>query len=503
MAWSHLSKHDSLANLPLAAPRLGELTELRDRPIAFVVTAISDRALLELDRAVPSGALLRDRELLETCSRDESETPGVLPDAVIRVQSTEQVSRVMKVAHAHRIPVTPRAAGTGRSGGAIPVEGGLVLAFDQMNTIKGVESEDLIAVAEPGAILGDIHRAAEAETLFYPPDPNSWTMCTIGGNIAENAGGPRAFKYGVTREYVLGVQAVMADGTILQLGRRTLKGVTGYDLTSLIVGSEGTLALVTEATLQVIPLPQTVVTVMALFRDEECVRGALKATTQRGIVPRCAELLDAETLAVVRKTVATTLSPDARAMILFELDGAEHEVMAQLERMGEALDGAGAMEVLVADDPVDREKLWEARRSLSYAMRRQAKYKLAEDIVVPRTRIADLLRWLPELPVDPSLRAAAYGHVGDGNIHVNLLWDDDAQVPLVGQTVERLFQKVIAFGGTLTGEHGVGTTKLPYLAMEQSPEVIALQRRIKKTFDPLGILNPGKIFSTDRPHGPC
>jgi len=464
---------------------------------------ISDQALLELDRALPSGALIQSPEVLEVHARDESEAPGVLPEAVVKVTSTAEVSAVMKIASKHRIPVTPRAAGTGRSGGAIPLQGGIVMSFEKMQRLKGIEHEDLLAVVEPGVILGDLHQSVEAANLFYPPDPNSWQMCTLGGNIAENAGGPRAFKYGVTREYVLGLEAVTADGTILKLGRKTIKGVTGYDLTALVVGSEGTLAIVTEATLKLLPLPEHVVTIMVLLRDEEDVRRAIWELTRTGIVPRCAELLDAATLEVVRQDVAISGAEHARAMILFELDGTEQHVADQLERAGNALEEMGVLEVLVADNPRDREHLWTARRQLSFSMRKQARFKLAEDVVVPRTQMADLLRWLPTLPVDPSIRTATYGHVGDGNVHVNMLWNEREQQPLIEATAKRLFEKVIQMGGTLTGEHGIGILKAPYLPLEQSAEVIAMQRRIKDLFDPQHILNPGKIFNPNLPHGPC
>ncbi len=459
------------------------------------MNTLSDKALIELEKVLPSGALRTDASALEDYSKDESEEAASLPEAVAFVRSTQQVSAVMAWATKHRVPVTPRAGGSGRSGGAIPVHGGVVLAFEKMNTIKGIEAEDHRMVVEPGVILGEAHRAAEAQGFFYPPDPNSLESCCVGGNIAENAGGPRAFKYGVTRNYVLSLETVMPDGTVVQVGRNTLKGVTGYDVRSLLVGSEGTLGLITEVNLRVIRKPQAVRTVLTTLPTEESIQKANHALFMQGVVPRCAELLDYESLQVVRKHAKLDIDENARAMILFELDGDEAQVDADLERVGNMLEEVGALQVLVASDGAQRETLWAARRKLSFAMREQARFKIAEDVVVPRSQVGALLRWAPTLAEPGVMRVASYGHVGDGNIHVNLLWDDPERKALIEASLAKLFAKVVELGGTLTGEHGVGLTKAPYLALEQSHALIDLQKRIKTAFDPLNILNPGKIFS--------
>lgn len=457
---------------------------------------ISDKAWLALEQKLPSGALRRDKDVLGDYARDESEAAPTPPEGVVFAKSTHEVSSVMQWASAHRVAVTPRAGGTGRSGGAIPAEGGIVLTFEKMDAIKEIIAEDQLAVVEPGVVLADLHRTVEAAGLFYPPDPNSLDSCCLGGNIAENAGGPRAFKYGVTRDYVYAMEVVTAQGEILRLGRKTIKGVTGYDLCALMVGSEGTLAIVTEATLRIKAKPREVRTFMALLDSESAAQLAMKTLLAAGVVPRCAELLDASALRVVRQQIPVPVNDQARALILFEVDGEESQANAELERSGNVLDGMGALEVVVASNGKERDSLWAARRNLSFTMRKQARHKLSEDIVVPRSRIAELLLWLPQLPVHKDIRTVTYGHVGDGNLHVNLLWDDDALWPMIEKTKAKLFEKVIGMEGTLTGEHGVGLTKAAYLHLEQSRPLITLQQKLKTMFDPQNILNPGKMFVT-------
>ena len=464
-----------------------------------------DAALIEIGRALPSGAVVTDRDVCEAYSRDESETPPVVPDAVVRARSTSDVVAVMRAASAHRVPVTPRSGGTGRTGGAVPVAGGIVLAFEGMEQILEIDRDDLVAVVEPGVVTGALHEAVQAEGLFYPPDPNSLGSCRMGGNVAENAGGPRAFKYGVTREYVLGLEVVTARGVVLELGKRTVKGVTGYDLTALVVGSEGTLAVVTRATVSLLPLPERVVTMLVLLPDMAAVGRAVTAATASRVVPRCVELLDEHTLALVRPLVAVSIPADARAMLLVELDGDEKATDAELERCGAGFVEAGALDVLVARHGGEREKLWAARRELSHALRRTAKYKLSEDIVVPRSQLAVIIERVRGISERTGVRMPTYGHAGDGNLHVNFLWDDPAERPTVEKAIEALFREVVALRGTLSGEHGIGVLKAPYLPLEQSAELIALQEQIKSIFDPGHILNPGKIFPADarRYHQAC
>ena len=474
-------------------------------PVIAHHSSAAERALLDLGRALPSDAVVRDRDILVSYASDASEVTPVVPVAVGRVRITAEVSAVMRACHGLGVPVTPRSGGTSRVGGSVPVPGGIVLAFEQMNALKGVERPDLLAVVEPGLITGELHQHAEDAGLFYPPDPNSLSTCALGGNIAANAGGPRAFKYGVTREYVLGMEVVMADGAVLQLGKRTVKGVTGYDLTALMVGSEGTLGIVTEATLRLVPKPEAVSTLLVFLPDDESVGRAVSAILALGIMPRCVEFLDRIALELVRPDAGVPVPEGSRALLLVELDGDARHVPEQTERVGNAMLEAGAMDVLVADKGSERERLWGARRELSHTLRRVARNKLSEDVVVPRSRIADLLAVCRGLSERHAIVMPTYGHAGDGNLHVNFLWDRDEQRPAVDAAIRGLFESVVAMRGTLSGEHGIGVLKAPYLPLEQSAGLIALQERIKDVFDPRGILNPGKIFpaSAKRHHGAC
>jgi glycolate oxidase len=462
---------------------------------------VSERALIDLAAVLPSDAVITDADVRATYARDESEAPPVVPEAVVRVRSTPEVCRTMEVAHRHSVPVTPRAAGTGRTGGAVPSEGGWVLALERFDRTLEIDEGEPLAVVEPGVVTGALRGALDELGLLYPPDPNSLATCTIGGNIAENAGGPSAVKYGVTRDYVLGLEVVLSDGTRLDVGRRTRKGVTGYDLTSLIVGSEGTLAIVTRATLRAIVKPEGIRTILAFFGAGDPL-GAMRACRAAHVTPRCMELLDGETLAIVREANTLAIPSAARSLFIVEIDGEERALDGELERLGAELDAAGALEVLVAKHAGDRERLWSARREMSRALRTRAKHKLSEDVVVPRTKLGELIDRCRAIGDAHRVRVASYGHAGDGNLHVNFLWDEDDERPRVDAAIEALFRAVVEMGGTLSGEHGIGVLKAPYLSIEQPPELIALQERLKAQFDPRGILNPGKIFPR-RGHGAC
>lgn len=460
------------------------------------------RALSEIGRALHSDQVITDADVCAAYAADESETPARTPDAVVRARTQDDVVAVMTACSRHGVFVTPRAGGTGRTGGAVPVAGGIVLAFEGMHAIDEIHRGDLVAVVQPGVVLGHLHAAVEAEGLFYGPDPNSLGSCALGGNLAENAGGPRAFKYGVTRDWALGLEVVTADGTPLKLGKRTVKGVTGYDLAALVVGSEGTLAVITRATLKLIPKPESVATLLALLPSAHAAGEAVNALIALGIVPRCLELLDSYTLDLVRPSVAFPIPEGARAALLVELDGTAHSSELELERAGNAIVESGALEVLVARHGGERERLWAARRELSRALRASARHKLAEDVVVPKSRIPALLDARDRISERFGIAMPTYGHAGDGNLHVNFLWSEPSQEPSVHAAVEATFREVVALGGTLSGEHGIGVLKAPYLGLEQSAELIDWQKRIKALFDPKGILNPGKIFGP-APHRAC
>jgi glycolate oxidase len=472
---------------------------LQAPPVRIPGRAAIDRAKIELERRLGPSRVLTSTDACAPYASDDSDVGGRPPDMVVLAQSADDVAVTLAVADECEVPVTPRAGGTGRTGGAVPVAGGIVLATHALARIKDIDRANLVAVVEPGVITAALHEAVEREGLFYAPDPSSLETCCIGGNVAENAGGPRAFKYGVTRDWVLGLEACLVGGRVVRTGKRTVKGVTGYDVTALLVGSEGTLAVFTETTLRLVPKPPALATALALFSDVRAAAGAVGAVIAAGIVPRCLEMLDASTLDAVR---AAGVSIDARAgaLLLVEVDG--EGAGAVLERLGGvAADQPGCIDVVVARDASERDRLWAARRMLSKATRKLARHKLSEDIVVPRTRIVELLARTDDIGAATGVRHLAYGHAGDGNLHVNFLWNDDSERPAVDRAIEMLMRATIELGGTLSGEHGIGVSKAKYLHLEQSDELIALQRDIKRAFDPKDLLNPGKIFPADSSAG--
>jgi glycolate oxidase len=460
-----------------------------------------EKAISELERRLGPSKVDATEAGRAAHARDDSEAIGRMPDAVVHARGRDDVAAVLAVAAERGVPVTPRAAGTGRTGGAVPVAGGIVLATSGMSSIVEIDRKDLLAVVQPGVVTAELHAAVEAEGLFYPPDPNSLKTCMIGGNLAENAGGPRAFKYGVTREYVLGLEACLMGGRVIRPGRRTVKGVTGYDVTALLVGSEGTLGVFTEATLRLVRAPTEIATILALFDGVRDAASAVERVVGSGVVPRCLELLDATTLEAIRKA-GVAIDPRANAMLLVEVDGHGAPLDATIERLGEVLgEGGRAIDLVAAQDPAQRARLWEARRMLSTATRKLTRFKLSEDVVVPRSRLSELLAEVDRIGEETGVRYLTYGHAGDGNMHVNFLWNEDAERPAVDRAIDRLMRATVALRGTLSGEHGIGVLKAAYLPLEQSAELIAVQQDLKRVFDPQNLLNPGKIFPTG--HAAC
>jgi glycolate oxidase len=460
-----------------------------------------EKAKKLLERELGPSKVLTERDDCEPFARDESEAEGMVPDAVVLAESAEDVRAALAVAREAEVPITPRAGGTGRTGGATPVAGGIVVSITRMNTIKEIDRREQICVVEPGVILSELHDAVEREGLFYPPDPNSVIGCALGGNVANNSGGPRGFKYGVTGDYVLGIEAFLIGGQRIRAGRRTKKGVTGYDVTSLLVGSEGTLAVFGDLTLRLVPKPEAVMTLMALFAAERGAAQTVEEVTARGLMPRCIEFFDAGTLQAVRDA-GNPIDAQANAMLMIEVDGEAKDLEDYAMRVADACDESGALEVLVAQEAAQRDKLWAARKEMSPAVRKLAKNKLSEDVVVPRQQQGELLARVRATGERLGVRTLAYGHAGDGNFHVNFLWNEPDEVPAVDRAIEQLFRDTIELGGTLTGEHGVGVLKAPYLSLEQSADLIAVQRDLKRVFDPLGLLNPGKVFPSPG-HGNC
>lgn len=415
------------------------------------------------------------------------------PDAVVFPSGPEEVSLILKMANSEGFPVIPRGAGTGFSGGSLPVEGGVVISFERMRKILEIDAENLVAVVEPGVVTWDLQQAAEKLGLFYPPDPSSLKFSTIGGNIAECAGGPRAVKYGVTRDYVLGLEAVLPTGEIINTGVRTAKGVVGYDLTRLLVGSEGTLGIVTKAVLKLLPLPEATVTMLALFPDLRAAAKATSAIINARIIPSTLEIMDSVSMKCVEEFADTGL-PEAGALLLIEADGHRAAVEAEAESVRRVCVENGAVEFRTAADKNEVKDLWKARRAVSAALYRARPGKINEDIVVPRSKIPELVDGLRAISEKFGVLIASFGHAGDGNIHVNIMHDKKTQAEAALSAAEDVFRLALTLGGTISGEHGVGVAKARYLDMELKPEAIAAMKKIKEAFDPKGILNPGKIF---------
>jgi glycolate oxidase len=418
-------------------------------------------------------------------------------DVVVLPANTEEVAAVARLCTETRTPLVPRGAGSGYTGGAVPLRGGIVLSLERLNRILEVDEANLLAVVEPGVITGDLQDAVEARGLFYPPDPASLRRSSIGGNVAECAGGPRAFKYGVTRRYVLGLQAVLINGDVIETGGRVVKNVVGYDLTQLLVGSEGTLAIVTRIILRLMPLPPAVVTLRATFRSIDLAVEAVSRLVSARVVPSTLELIDKRTLDAVAGSVGERLAPEgAGAVLLLEVDGQPEQVEAEARLVGAACREAGAMEILRAATPEERDSLWRVRRGISHALMVIADLKINNDVVVPKGRVPELYALIAQLEGKYGLPIPSFGHAGDGNIHVNIMAsasDPDA-VARARAAEAALFEGVVALGGVISGEHGIGFTKAPYLGLGVDPATIALMQRVKAAFDPLGLLNPGKIF---------
>lgn len=419
-----------------------------------------------------------------------------MPDAVAFPRTSEEVSSILSLAAKAGFPVIPRGAGTGKSGGALPVRGGLVLAMDRFNRILHIDQDNLIARVEPGVITARLQEEVEKIGLFYPPDPASVKISTIGGNVAACAGGLRAVKYGVTRDYVLGLKVVLPTGEIIKTGVETAKGVVGYDLTRLIVGSEGTLAVITAVTLRLLPKPATTKTMLTFFREATKAVQTVSEIIRRKVVPTTLEFMDRQCIDCAREEMGEFIPPGADAVLLIEVDGDENVTEREMDEVRDICLRSGAIRFDVASDAVEAENLWEIRRDISEMIFKLGPHKISEDIVVPRSRMAEYIDFLNQLGQKYQLPLPAFGHAGDGNIHVNIMYDKKRPQDAANadKVVEEVFRKVIDMGGTISGEHGVGITKAPYFGMEISRPAIELMTRLKKAFDPLGILNPGKIL---------
>jgi len=457
--------------------------------------SIPEKFVARLEQAIGSKYVSAEQERLEAYNFDGTES-RFLPGLVVEPDTAEQISSLLKLATEFNVPVIPRGAGTGLSGGALAVKGGVILSSLRMNRILEINEVDMIARVQPGVINLHLHEAVEEKGLYYPPDPASYETSSIGGNIAEDAGGPHCYKYGTTRDYVLGMKVVLPDGTMLATGVQTRKGVVGYDLTDLIIGSEGTLAVVTEATLRLIPLPARVVTLLAFFPDIHALTASLAGITRARIVPAALEFLDPACVDVIRHRIPINLPRETSSLLLIDLDGEPEALDRHVEIVGEICLEHMANDVLIAESSTKRKGLWDVRRKLRDVIKEQVAFKRGEDVTVPIHAIPALIEGCSLISKKFGLDNYNFGHLGDGNVHVNLTHPEKNEriLTLGDSAAEEIFKLTLELGGTISGEHGIGILKKPFIGLELSQRSLELQRAIKKVFDPGDILNPGKIF---------
>src|SRR6266576_2153910 len=454
----------------------------------------------ELRKLLDSDVVANDAEALAAHSGDKW-FAAEAPEVVVFARSTSDVSKLLKFASERKAPVTARGAGFGYVGGCVPTKKGIALSLMRMNRIKEINFADAIAVVEPGAITADLKTAARAQKLFYPPDPASMKDCSIGGNIATNAGGPRCLKYGVTRNYVTGLEVVLANGDVLRTGGRVHKNKTGFDLVGLFVGSEGMLGVVTEITLRLLPLPPARATLSAAFFSAAEAAEAVQAIFAAGFLPSSLEIADRFTLEAARRDLGKMIVPTGNAHLLVELDGQEESVRNESEAIRQLLEKRKPNALQIAIGETDCEKLWELRRQFSNSLRATGLTKLNEDVVVPRSRLVDLMEFAESLQAKHGFPIACFGHAGDGNIHVNIMADRYNRDAAVREKVERalddLFAQVLTWGGVITGEHGIGLAKKRWWPEATGDIARELHSRLKQALDPNGILNPGKFVNSE------
>jgi glycolate oxidase len=449
----------------------------------------------ELRAAAPGGVLTAAEDLI--AYGFDGTFYERTPPVVVLPASTAEVSAVHRIATARRIALTPRAMGSGLSGGAVPLDGSIVVGVARMDRILEIDEVDRVAVVQAGVINARLQAEVEARGLFYPPDPSSLKQSAIGGNVAENAGGARCLKYGVTGDYVLALEVVLPDGTVIRTGGRTVKNVTGYDLRRLFTGAEGTLGTITEITLRLLSKPKYARAALAVFGRIDDAAEAVNAVMASGVLPTAIELVDNLTMRCIEANAPIGLPLDADAILIFGVDGNYEEVLATelatIERVARA---HGAAEVRVAGSEAESEQLWNARRSISPALARRRPNKLGEDVCVPPRAIPALVRRVREIAAQHALEIPLFGHVGDGNLHPNILCDktDREEMARVAVAAREIFEATVQLGGTLSGEHGIGLLKKQFMELDVGPDTLAVMRAVKNAIDPLGIMNPGKIF---------
>jgi glycolate oxidase len=467
------------------------VTRQRYNPLTQEITA-------HLTSILGPEAVLTDEESRRIYASDETEDYVFPPEVVLKPGTTEEVSKVLRLASHHRIPVTPRGGGTGLSGGALPIHGGICLSLEKLNRIREINRKDFYAVAEAGVITQHLQEEVEKYGLFYPPDPASRGTSQLGGNLAECAGGPRAVKHGVTKDYVLGFEAVLPDGEIIRTGAPVLKNVAGYNLTQLIIGSEGTLAIVTSLVLRLVSLPRFRKVLLAAFSTLEEATTAVAEIFQRGGSPSALEFMEREAVRVAEERLGRTFpNGQAGAQLFLEVDGNHEEgVQEEMQTIASVLEDHHAIGLLVAEEKQKMEDVWNLRRGIGEAVKSISSYK-EEDTVVPRSRLPELVKGVKQICQRYRLTSICYGHAGDGNVHVNILKEDMEETAwheASDRAVREIFQLTVSLGGSISGEHGIGYSQKPYLGIALSDVEMRLMRGIKQVFDPHNILNPGKIL---------
>lgn len=445
--------------------------------------------------------VLADEATITKYSKDETDGVQFAPEVVIKPANTDEISRIVKYCFEQSIPVCPRAAGTGLSANSLCVYGGVMLSIERLNSILQIDERSLQVTTEPGVITEHLQNVLKDKGLFYPPDPSSRGTCFIGGNVACNSGGPRAVKYGVVKDYVLNLEVVLPTGDVIWTGANTLKNSTGYNLTQLLVGSEGTLGIITKIVLKLLPYPAHNMIMLAPFKDMDSASAAVSAIFRAGIVPSCLEFMEREAIEYVMNflgDVTVPLADDTHAHLLIEVDGNDLDVIQRdCEKIYEVLSGFDVGDILFADSEAQKADLWRMRRNIAYAVKK-TNMTVEEDTVVPRADLPELLKHIKQVGTKYNFRTVCYGHAGDGNVHVRILKDelsDDYWANEVPKGIREIFEKVVQLGGTISGEHGIGWIQIPYMDIKFRQLQVDLMRNIKQVFDPKGILNPGKIFN--------
>jgi glycolate oxidase len=461
---------------------------------------LEKKIISQLRKIVDKDAVLTSKEDLNAYSYDGTTTWAHLPDVVVLPTTTEQVSQILKLADENKVPVTPRGAGTNVSGGSIPIKGGIVLCTTKMNKILDINKTNLTATVEPGVVLQDFNNALAKQGLFYPPDPQSFLGCTIGGTVAENAGGPYCVKYGVTKQYVLGLEVVLANGYIMKLGGVTVKNRTGYELMMLFTGSEGTLGVITKITVRLLPMPPANKTMMAIFDDMAAGGQAVSNILASGVVPAKVEFVDNFVIRRIEEMTPMGLPVDAKALLLLQADGSPAAVEVESQQIVDILKRSGAKEVRVAKDANESAAYWKMRSGGFAAVFGAAHTVMAEDVAVPRDKLAEFIQKLGEISQRTGFFIQYLGHAGDGNLHPAIFTDirKEEEFARAQKTMEEIFEAALSLGGVLSGEHGIGLEKQRFLKWAMDPVALNLMRKIKAILDPNHILNPGKIWEEER-----